>query len=81
MNYELKAEIVEQVTKASPPISVGVLTIAGVPLSQWVLVLTAIYTMIQIGLLVDRIVRDYKRRKHERSKREGSEGASREAGD
>lgn len=38
--------------KAMPPIAVGSLTLLGVQLSDWVLLLTAAYTVMQIGFLL-----------------------------
>ena len=39
---------VTEAVKAAPPLTVGGLTMWGVGLSEWVLVLTAIYTILQI---------------------------------
>lgn len=50
--------------KATPPITVGGLTLFGVGLSDWVLLLTAVYTILQIGFLVrDKVWRHYGRDK------------------
>lgn len=51
MNIETKTEVVTQAIKASPPITVGALTISGMPLSEWVLIITLIYTLSQIFFL------------------------------
>ena len=40
-----------EVLAAAPPLSVGTLTLLGVPLDQWVLICTLIYT---IFLLIDK---------------------------
>ena len=37
---------------ATPPVGVGVLSLAGIPLAQWVVILTAIYT---IFLIIDKL--------------------------
>lgn len=47
-------EIVAEATKAAPTTSVSVLTLMGYPLSNWVLVLTFIYAVLQIVFLVRR---------------------------
>lgn len=55
MTHE-KAEIVTAAVKAAPPVAVSGLTVAGLPLQDWVLILTAIYTLAQLYVLVrDRI--------------------------
>jgi hypothetical protein len=44
--------------KATPSITVGTMTFIGVPLSDWVLILTSIYTAMQIIFLVrDRLIK------------------------
>lgn len=53
------------VAKLAPPLTVGGITLAGVPLSDIVLVLTGVYAVLQIGfLLYDRI---WKPRKEKRN--------------
>ena len=46
-NESVKGEIV----KAMPAVGVSALTVLGVPLSEWVYILTIIYLMTQIGWL------------------------------
>ena len=58
---------VTEAVKAAPPITVGGLTMWGVSLSEWVLILTAIYTVLQIYFLL----RDKLGQKHR--KKDGSE--------
>lgn len=54
-------EIVTEATKASPPLTVVGLSLAGVSLQDWMLLLTIVYTVLQLGLLIrDRIYRPYK---------------------
>ena len=38
--------------KAAPPVTVGGLTFVGVPLSDWLIVVTLIYTVLQIVFLI-----------------------------
>lgn len=54
--------VVTEAVKAAPPITVGGLTMWGVSLSEWVLILTAIYTALQIYFLL----RDKLGQKHRR---------------
>lgn len=50
--------------KLSPPLTVGGITLAGIPLSDIVLVLTGLYAMLQIGfLLYDRIWKPHKEKR------------------
>ena len=58
---------VTEAVKAAPPLTVGGLTLWGVGLSEWVLILTAIYTVLQIYFLL----RDKLGQKHR--KKDGSE--------
>ena len=58
---------VTEAVKAAPPLTVGGLTMWGVSLSEWVLILTAIYTVLQIYFLL----RDKLGQKHR--KKDGSE--------
>lgn len=51
-------EMAVQATFAAPPVSVTALTLAGIGLQDWVLILTLIYTVLQIGWFVfDKAVR------------------------
>lgn len=47
----MKKETLIEAVKDAPPISVGGLAFLGVPLSDWVLILTLVYT---IFLLIDK---------------------------
>jgi hypothetical protein len=40
--------------KAAPPLTITGMTIMGFSISDWVLFLTAIYTLLQIGLIIRR---------------------------
>ena len=60
-------DAVTEAVKAAPPITVGGLTLLGVGLSELVLILTAIYTVLQIYFLL----RDKLGQKHR--KKDGSE--------
>lgn len=44
-------DAVTELVKATPPVSVSALTLAGIPLSDWVLLLTGCYTLIQLYIL------------------------------
>jgi TRAP-type uncharacterized transport system fused permease subunit len=45
-------DYVGAITKVSPPVSVSAMALAGVSLQDWVLILTAIYTVLQIGWFI-----------------------------
>lgn len=49
-NFHITTEAV----KAAPPLTVSVLYVGGMSLSDWVAVLTIIYIVLQIGLLMPR---------------------------
>ena len=44
-------DVATELAKAAPPVSVGAMTLAGIPLSDWVLLLTCTYTFIQLYIL------------------------------
>ena len=46
------SEILTEAIKASPALTVGGLTLFGVGLSDWVLLATLIYTVLQVGFLL-----------------------------
>lgn len=45
-------EYVTEATRAAPPVAVGGLTLGGVGLSDWVLIATLVYTVLQVGFLI-----------------------------
>lgn len=58
MNLETHGgEIVAAATKGTPPLAVTGMAIAGVPLQDWVLAATLVYTLLQIALLVHKFVK------------------------
>lgn len=48
----MKQETLIEVAKAAPPLSVGGLTMWGIPLAEWVLVFSLIYTAL---LIIDKL--------------------------
>lgn len=47
-----------EAAKAAPPVTVVGMTLGGVSLQEWVLILTAVYTVLQIGFLIrDKVLR------------------------
>ena len=56
-------DTVTEAVKAAPPLTVGGLTMLGVSLSEWVLILTAIYTILQIYFLLhDRLGQKHRKK-------------------
>jgi len=52
------SEVVTEVVKASPTLTVGGLTLFGVGLSDWVLIATLVYTGLQVYVLVrDKLIK------------------------
>jgi hypothetical protein len=45
-------ELAVEAAKATPPVTVAGLSLWGVTLHEWVLILTAVYTVLQIGFLL-----------------------------
>ncbi len=50
-------DMATEVARAAPPLTITGMTLLGFPLSDWVLLLTAIYTIFQIVIVVRRMVR------------------------
>lgn len=64
MNSQPANGAVIETLRAAPPLTVGGLTLFGIGLSDWVLILTALYTVLQIGFLIrDKVWRHYGRNK------------------
>lgn len=58
---EPSGELMATAGKAAPSITVSGLALAGVSLQDWVFMLTAIYTALQIFLTIRKAIRDRKR--------------------
>lgn len=59
--------IANTAAKLAPPVTVGGITLAGIPLSDVVLILTGIYAVLQIGfLLYDRFLKPRKEKRNGR---------------
>lgn len=48
----LTQDTLTEAAKASPPVTVGGLTLVGVPLSDWLIIATLVYTVLQIVFLL-----------------------------
>jgi hypothetical protein len=59
----MKTEAINEALRAMPPISVGGLTMFSIPLNEWVLLLTAVYT---VFLIIDKGWSLYQRWKEKR---------------
>jgi hypothetical protein len=55
-NQEVKTELL----KMAPPVTVSTGSILGLSLSEWVLFATLLYTVVQTGWLVYKIVRHFR---------------------
>ena len=44
-------------TKPAPPVAVSALSFAGVGLQDWVYILTAIYTLVQLAIVAPKLVK------------------------
>lgn len=55
-------ELLLGATKTAPPAAVSALTLAGVSLSEWVLILTAVYTALQLGWFIYEKITHLRRR-------------------
>lgn len=54
-----KNEVLTEALKSAPPISVAGATIAGISLQEWVLVLTAVYTLLQLAYFLRKRYKEY----------------------
>lgn len=58
----------EEIIKATPPIAISTITLLGVPLNEWVFILTIIYTLLQLFFtLRDKVWRPWKTKKEEQT--------------
>jgi hypothetical protein len=46
------SEHITDAIRVAPPVGVVATTLAGLPLQEWVYILTAVYTILQIGISV-----------------------------
>lgn len=44
--------VAEAITKSTPPVTVSVLSLGGIPLSEWVYILTIVWVLWQLGCSV-----------------------------
>lgn len=58
-----KIEVAAEVARATPPVAVAGASLAGVPLNTIVLVLTIAYLVLQIGYLLFKWVREWRKPK------------------
>ncbi|MFZ6711997.1 hypothetical protein [Undibacterium sp. TC9W] len=50
--------------KASPPVAISAITLLGIPLNEWVFILTIIYTVLQITFFVrDKVIKPWLHRR------------------
>lgn len=49
-------EQIADLAKVAPPVAITSMSLAGYPMSDWVLLLTALYTLLQIFLLIRRLM-------------------------
>lgn len=56
----MKGEVVTEVLKASPPLTMVSLTFLGYPLSDWVQLAVLLYTLLQMHVLANKNVTWYK---------------------
>lgn len=52
MEPTTSGEYIVAATKVSPPVAVTGITLAGIGLQDWVMIVTLIYTVLQIGFLL-----------------------------
>lgn len=55
-----KDEVLAEALKSAPSVSVAGATIVGVSLQEWVLVLTALYTALQLAYFMRKRYKEYK---------------------
>jgi len=55
-----KNEVITEALKSAPPVSIAGATVLGASLEEWVLVLTALYTVLQLAYFIRRRYKEYK---------------------
>lgn len=58
LNNNMSGEYIVAAGKATPPITVTGIAVAGVQLSDWVLIATLIFTVLQIALLIHKYFKE-----------------------
>lgn len=53
-----KEEILQEAVNAAPPATVSSMYVAGIALSNWVIILTLVYLLLQIGWFVYRHIKE-----------------------
>ncbi|MBI3727098.1 MAG: holin [Burkholderiales bacterium] len=55
--------------KASPPVTISAISLLGIPLNEWVFILTIIYTVLQITIFLrDKVVKPWLYRRANKQK-------------
>lgn len=55
-----KNEVLSEALKSAPPVSIAGATVLGFSMQDWVLVLTALYTFLQIAYFIRKSYKEYK---------------------
>lgn len=55
MSDQTAQSIARDLMPAAPPVAVGSMTYLGIPLSQWVLIVTLVYTVAQIIIIAPKV--------------------------
>ncbi len=68
----MKQQTIEESLKLGPPITVGTISLFGISLEQWILILTAIYTLLLIiSILRDKFIKPFlESRREKKSKKQ-----------
>nr|WP_315481451.1 hypothetical protein [uncultured Undibacterium sp.] len=70
----MKQQTLEESLKLSPPITVGAISLFGISLEQWILILTAIYTLLLIiAILRDKFIKPFLENRREKNQKNSDE--------
>lgn len=70
----MKQQTIEESLKLGPPITVGTISLFGISLEQWILILTAIYTLLLIiSILRDKFIKPFLDKRREKIVKDNDE--------
>ena len=64
-HHENIANVAQDVVKLAPPVAISGMTLAGHPISDYLVLITLIYTVLQICITVSRFYREWRKEKED----------------
>jgi hypothetical protein len=71
---ESAVHLAQDAARVAPPVAVSGLTLSGVPISEWLILVTLIYTLLQIVFSSIRFYKEHKKEQESEDERDGQDG-------